>query len=187
MEGSLFLGAQAAESRVKSMPLDDRKALIFATHALLPGDLDGLEEPAIALSNPTITETGEDGLLTLGEVLGLELDADWVVLSACNMAAGGGKGAGAISGLGQAFFYAGTRALLVSHWPVETHSAKALTTDLFRRQGTDPSLSRVEALHRAVNHLRETGVRTDPESGGIRYTFAHPMFWAPFTLVGDGG
>ena len=116
------------------MPLDDRKVLVFATHGLVPGDLDGLWEPSLALSAPEVTgEPGTDGLLTMGEVMGLTLDADWVVLSACNTAAGSGAGAEAVSGLGQAFFYAGARSLLVTGWPVETTSATALTTDLFRR------------------------------------------------------
>ena len=80
------------------------------------------------------------------EILGLRFQADWVVLSACNTAAGSGAGAEAISGLGRAFFYAGARSLLVSHWPVETTSAMALTVDLFRRQTAQPGLARAEAL-----------------------------------------
>ncbi|MEE8196761.1 MAG: CHAT domain-containing protein, partial [Acidiferrobacterales bacterium] len=64
-------------------------------------------------------------VFTMGAILGLKLNADWIVLSACNTAAAEGKGAEAVSGLGRAFFYAGARALLVSNWPVETTSAKA--------------------------------------------------------------
>lgn len=86
----------------------------------------------------------------MGEVLGLKLDADWVVLSVCNTGAAEGEGAEAVSGLGQAFFYAGTRAVLVSHWPVGSTSSRILTSDLFRRQAADPSLSRAEALNQAV-------------------------------------
>ena len=74
-------------------------------------------------------DPGNDGLLTMGEILGLKLDADWVVLSACNTGSGEGAGAEAVSGLGRAFFYAGTRALLVSNWPVETTSARELTSE----------------------------------------------------------
>ena len=76
----------------------------------MPYDLDGLDQPAIALSAPSVTGDEDDGLLTMAEILDLKLNADWVVLSACNTGAAAGKGAEAISGLGRAFFYAGTRA-----------------------------------------------------------------------------
>ena len=90
-----------------------------------------------------------------------------MVLSACNTGSGEGAGAEAVSGLGRAFFYAGTRALLVSNWPVETTSAKALTTDLFRRQADDAGLSRAEALRRAMLALIDEGGAVDPKSGNI--------------------
>ena len=80
----------------------------------MPGDLDGLTQPALALTAPDVAGVKGDGLLTMEKILTLKLDADWVVLSACNTAAGAGAGAEAASGLGSAFFYAGTRALLVT-------------------------------------------------------------------------
>ena len=137
----VFIGARASEGAVKTLELSGYRVLAFATHGLVPGDLDGLTQPALALSAPDVTGGEDDGLLTMGEILGLRLDADWVVLSACNTGSGEGAGAEAVSGLGRAFFYAGTRALLVSNWPVETTSAKALTTDLFARQAADPPWS----------------------------------------------
>ena len=73
----------------------------------------------------------DDGLLTASEIATLKLNADWVVLSACNTAAGGGEGAEALSGLARAFFYAGARALLVSHWAVYSTAATELTTKTF--------------------------------------------------------
>ena len=63
------------------------------------------------------------------EILTLKLDADWVVLSACNTAAGAEAGAEAVSGLWRAFFYAGAHALLVTNWAVMSDAATALTTD----------------------------------------------------------
>ena len=94
----------------------------------------------MALTSPDVAGLDGDGLLTMEKILGLKLDADWVVLSACNTAAGNGAGAEAVSGLGRAFFYAGARALLVTHWPVETTSARALTTQVFKRQAAEPQL-----------------------------------------------
>ncbi len=186
LTADVFVGAAANEGRVKTMDLSDRRVIAFATHGLVPGDLNGLTQPALALSAPAVAGGGGDGLLTMSEILGLKLDADWVVLSACNTAAGDGAGAEAISGLGRAFFYAGARALLVSNWPVETTSAKALTTDIFRRQAEDPSLSRTQALRQAMLGLMDGPGYLD-SAGQSVFSYAHPIFWAPFTLVGDGG
>jgi CHAT domain-containing protein len=183
----VFLGRQASEQQVKSMNLSDRKVIAFATHALVPGDLDGLNQPALALSAPSIAGSDEDGLLTIAEILRLKLNADWVVLSACNTGAAAGKGAEAISGLGHAFFYAGTRAILVSMWPVETTSARELTTGLFRYQQADQNLSRARALQKSALALIDGLGLKDPATGKIAASYAHPLFWAPFIVVGESG
>ena len=183
---SVFLGRDANEDHIKSLDLSGVKVLAFATHGLVPGDLDGLVQPALAFTSPQVTGGKNDGLLTMGEILELKLNADWVVLSACNTGIGQGAGAEAVSGLGRAFFYAGTRALLVSNWPVESTSAKALTTDLFKRQAADPRLTRAEALRRAMVGLID-GPGYVEASGKVVYSYAHPLFWAPFSLIGDGG
>ena len=183
----VFIGRAATESAVKAADLSRYQVLAFATHGLIPGDLDGLSQPALALSAPKAVGGKEDGLLTMGEILSLKLDADWVVLSACNTGSGEGAGAEAVSGLGRAFFYAGTRALLVSNWPVETTSAMALTTDLFRRQYKDPTLARAQALRQAILALIDGPGYVDGNSDKTVFSYAHPIFWAPFSLVGDGG
>jgi CHAT domain-containing protein len=182
----VFTGKAANEAQVKTMDLFGYRVIAFATHGLVPGDLNGLTQPALALSAPDVAGVGGDGLLTMGEILALKLDADWVVLSACNTAAGAGAGAEAISGLGRAFFYAGARALLVSNWPVETTSAKTLTTDIFRRQADDPGISRAQALRRAMLRLMDGPGYLDGD-GRTVFSYAHPIFWGPFSLVGDGG
>jgi CHAT domain-containing protein len=170
---------------LRKVDLAKYRVVMFATHGLVPGDLKGLTQPALALSAPEVAADGGSGLLTAERILSLKLDADWVVLSACNTAAAAGAGAEAVSGLGRAFFYAGTRALLVSNWPVETTSARALTTDLFRRQAAEPSLSRAEALRRAMVALFEGPGFVD--GGKTLFSYGHPIFWAPFSLVGDAG
>jgi CHAT domain-containing protein len=114
----------------------------------------------------------------------LKLRADWVVLSACNTASADGQASEAVSGLGRAFFYAGAKALLVSHWPVKTVSAKLLTTELFRRQSANEKLSRAEAMRQASLAVMQQSAKTDR---GPVYSYAHPMFWAPFVVGGDGG
>jgi CHAT domain-containing protein len=183
----IFLGKRASEFQVKNMNLSDRRVIAFATHSLVPGDLDGLVQPALALSSPIITEENEDGLLTMEEIFKLRLNADWVLLSACNTASGAGAGAEAISGLGRAFFYAGTRALLVSMWPVESSSAKELTTNLFRYQKKDKKLNRSKALRKSMLKLIDGPGLKDDITGKRVASYAHPIFWAPFIIVGDNG
>jgi CHAT domain-containing protein len=182
----LFLGKDAKESAVKTMNLSGFKILAFATHGLVPGELNGLTQPALALSAPSVTGEDGDGLLTMEEILGLKLDADWVILSACNTGAGAGAGAEAASGLGRAFFYAGTRALLVTNWSVHSQSARQLVTDLFKRQAEDPKIGRSEALRQAMLSLMDGPGYLNGE-GKTEFAYAHPLFWAPYTIIGDGG
>jgi CHAT domain-containing protein len=108
------------------------------------------------------------------------------VLSACNTGLGAAAGAEAVSGLGRAFFYAGTRTLLVTNWAVDSLSARELVTDTFRRQAADARLSRAEALRRASIALMDGPGFTNP-AGETLFAYAHPLFWAPYTIVGDGG
>jgi CHAT domain-containing protein len=182
----LHLGTQANEKAVKTLDLSKYKIVVFATHGLVPGELNGLHQPALALTAPGVAGHDGDGLLTMEEILALKLDADWVVLSACNTGAGAGAGAEAASGLGRAFFYAGTRAILVTNWSVHSVSARELVTDLFARQARDGKLSRGEALRQAMMHLLDKGGFAD-ERGKTLFAYAHPLFWAPYTIIGDGG
>jgi CHAT domain-containing protein len=182
----LNLGKNASEKTVKTVNLSGFKIVAFATHGLVPGELNGLTQPALALSSPTVTGDEGDGLLTMEEILGLKLDADWVILSACNTGAGAGAGAEAASGLGRAFFYAGTRALLVTNWSVHSQSARELMTDLFKRQADDPKLARGEAQRQAMMALADgPGYRN--ADGKTEFSYAHPLFWAPYSIIGDGG
>jgi CHAT domain-containing protein len=182
----LYLGKAASEHTVKFTDLSHYRIIDFATHGLVPGELNGLTQPALALTAPAVTQTEGDGLLTMGEILALKLDADWVVLSACNTGAGAGAGAEAASGLGRAFFYAGTRAILVTNWSVHSASARDLVTDLFRRQAADLALSRGEALRQASMALLDSEGFVD-SNGKTVFAYAHPLFWAPYSIIGDGG
>ncbi|HET8918233.1 MAG TPA: CHAT domain-containing tetratricopeptide repeat protein [Xanthobacteraceae bacterium] len=183
---ALYLGKAANEQNVETLDLAHYRIVAFSTHGLVPGDLDGLTQPALALTAPEVAGVKGDGLLTMEKILALKLDADWVVLSACNTAAGAGAGAEAASGLGSAFFYAGTRALLVTNWSVHSASARELITDLFRRQRADPALTRGEALRQAMMALLDGPGAVDG-SGRTIYSYAHPLFWAPYSVIGDGG
>jgi CHAT domain-containing protein len=180
-----MLGEKATETVIKAMSAEGRLAnarvVHFATHGLVAGELKGLAEPALVLTppadgtSPTALEN-DDGLLTASEVAQLKLNAEWVVLSACNTAAGEGSNAEALSGLARAFFYAGARALLASHWQVNSDAAVKLATRAFAGLDQDPSMGRGEALRRAM-------LATIAEGGRA----AHPAYWAPFVVVGEGG
>ena len=174
----LLLQDQATEGNLRARTdLADYGILVFATHGLVGGELDGLSEPALVMTPPKVASARDDGLLTASEISTLSLNADWVVLSACNTASGGADGEG-LSGLAKAFFYAGSRALFVSHWPVASDAAVKLTTAMFRAQAQSPGIGKAEAHRRAI-----AVVMADRENP----MYAHPLFWAPFVVVGDGG
>jgi CHAT domain-containing protein len=178
----IFLGANATESTVKSLSqkgqLAGYRIVAFATHGLVAGDIKGLAEPALALTVPDEPTEADDGLLTASEVARLKLNADWVILSACNTAAGDKPGAEALSGLARAFFYAGARGLLVSHWPVQSAAAVKLTTTAIAELKAHPDIGRAEALRRSMLALMQD--KSNPAN-------AHPAIWAPFMMVGEGG
>jgi CHAT domain-containing protein/tetratricopeptide (TPR) repeat protein len=170
---AVVLGEAATESAVKAAPLHDYRIVQFATHGLVAGELSGLAEPALVLTPPDTPSEADDGLLTASEIATLRLNADWVVLSACNTAAGSREGAEALSGLARAFFYAGARALLVSHWAVFSSAATALTTRTFAVLAASPGLGRARALRQAMLELIDQGEA--------------PGYWAPFVVVGEAG
>ncbi len=171
-EEDINLRDAATKARLRSSPLKDYRILHFATHGLVAGDLSGLNEPALVLSLPAGAAQADDALLTASEVATLDLNADWVVLSACNTASGDKVGADALSGLARAFIFAGARALLVSHWAVDSQAAVELTTRTFAILRAAPPLGRAEAFRRAMLSLIDEG--------------HSPGYWAPFIIAGGG-
>jgi CHAT domain-containing protein len=182
---AVYLGERASETTIKTLStngtLASARVVHFATHGLLAGETEMLAgskaEPALILSPPASATDVDDGLLTASEITQLKMDADWVVLSACNTAAGGSDkpGTEALSGLARAFFYAGARALLVSHWAVNSEATVKLITTAFNQLKTDADMGRSEALRRSMLALISTGGN-----------HAHPAMWAPFVVVGEG-
>jgi tetratricopeptide (TPR) repeat protein/CHAT domain-containing protein len=181
--GEVRIGARATEREIKALSasgrLADYRILHFATHGALAGQLSGTDEPGLILTPPEKATEDNDGYLSAGEIAGLKLDADWVILSACNTAggAGGGEaGAEALSGLARAFFYAQARALLVSHWEVDSAATVKLITSAVGAITRDKTIGRAEALRRAMLAMIDKG---EPRE-------THPAAWAPFIVVGEG-
>lgn len=173
----LLLGDAATEQAVKTAPLSQFSVIAFATHGLVGGSLRNLVEPALVLAPPG--DRGEDGLLSASEIAQMRLDADWVILSACDTSSGENENAPTYSGLARAFITAGARALLLSHWPVRDEVAGRMTLYTVKAAGGNGvrrAAGRAEALRRA--QLR---IMNDPDLVGA----AHPATWAPFVLVGD--
>jgi CHAT domain-containing protein/Tfp pilus assembly protein PilF len=176
-ETSLHLGEAATVTAVKSLDLSNTRVIAFATHAAIAGELADVTEPALVLTPPARPTLEDDGLLRASQVAQLRLNADFVILSACNTAASDGTpGAEGLSGLAKAFFYAGARSLLVSHWAVQSDPTVKLTTGLIRALAADPSIGRAEALRRAMLAMIDSAADND----------SHPAAWAPFVLAGEG-
>jgi CHAT domain-containing protein len=198
----LHSGPDATETTIKLAnkqgELASYRVIYFATHAYVAGAFD-LSEPALALTVPKQPSEFDDGLLTASEITQLTLDADWVVLSACNTAAGTvparigpaggggrdlvsrmrpGQGAEGLSGLARAFFHAGARALLVSNWDLDDQSAMQLMEATFDNLRKDPTMGRSQAFRQAM--------LAQIQSAGKKDTLfdAYPGRWAAFEVVG---
>ena len=194
----MFIGAEAQESMAKSGELRNSRYVLFATHGFLGGEFlpgtdpaadhaagaaraKGGAQPSLALTMAGDLR-GEDGMLTMKEVIeDVELNADLVALSACNTAgesaqANNGEG---FAGLTRAFMYAGAKALLVSHWSVDSSSTEALMTSTFR------NIKRGETALKAVSDAQHELRRGSNASGQYRFSRGHPFFWAAFVYVGD--
>lgn len=148
----------------------------FRHSGALAGQIRGSAEPGLILTPPAYASPEDDGYLSASEIAALKLDADWVILSACNTAAGDASGAPALSGLARAFFYAQARALFVSHWSVNSDATVRLIATAMGEMAHDRTIGRAEVLRRAMLALLEKG---NPRE-------AHPAYWAPFVVVGEG-
>ncbi len=174
---TIMLGEDANEAALRGENLADYRILYFATHGLLPGELRCQSEPGLVLTPPASPAASHesDGLLNASEIAKLSISADLVVLSACNTAAAGDNlGGESLSGLAAAFFHAGARSLVVSHWQVPSAATRRLMSSMFGAMGTTPDLPVDTALQRAQLEM----IR-DPAA-------AHPFFWAAFVIMGDG-
>lgn len=179
---AVILGENATEEYIKKLSsqgtLRNARIIHFATHGLLADETQsiasGNAEPSLMLTPPKKATDQDDGLLTASEITQLNINADWVILSACNTAGGDTPGAEPMSGMAKAFFYAGARALLVSHWYVDSGATVELITTSLRELRKNSKIGHAGALRAAMKKM----IKSRNNS--------HPAYWAPFILVGEG-
>ena len=170
---TLFLGDAATKSALRAAPLAEADVLVFATHGVLPSDLACEAEPGLVLTPRPGTGTDDDGLLRASEVAALKLNAALVILSACSTAGADGQLSGeSLSGLVRAFFFAGARNVLATHWPIASEPTVALTTGMVRIAASAKGNAWPEALRQAKLRMLS---QTDT---------AHPLFWGAFSIIG---
>ncbi|MDA7783653.1 CHAT domain-containing protein [Candidatus Pelagibacter sp.] len=171
-KSKLYLRKDFDEEKIKSLDLSNYKYISFATHAIVADQINNISEPGIILTPPKKSTEINDGILTVSEIEKLNLNSDIVILSACNTASeDGSPNAEGLSGLTSAFFQAGTKSMMVTHWDVETNSAVTLTT------GTFDKMKELKNLSKAM-HKTKIEMMNDPKT-------SHPLFWAPFVLIGN--
>ena len=174
-----LLGPAFTVDAVMRTPLKDFRTLQFSTHALLPAEIRCQDQPAIITSAPPGAADASGALLTTDRILTLNLDADMVILSACNSGGPGGTTAGeSLSGLARAFFYAGARSMMVTHWSVNDQAAAFLVVETLKRERNGGG---ADALRGAELDWLDAAAKAPASPAG------HPFFWAPFALIGEGG
>lgn len=173
-EQSVLWGTRATRSAVMKADLSNDRVVLFATHGITPGEVPGWRKSGLALAYEG--RGLADSILTADDIVTLRLNADWVVLSACNTGLSTGNAGDAISALSRAFFAAGARSLLVTQWAVESQSAARITTGVFAAYAANSSLSKADALARAERDMLE---------GKYGELFRHPYYWGAYELAGD--
>lgn len=178
-DADLRVGADATEKLVREADLTKYRLLHFATHAIAPGELKWITQPSIVLA--TSDDTKYDGLLQMGEIFNLQLNADLVVLSACDTGRGRIRGGEGVIGLTRAFLYAGSSSVVASLWSVYDESTKKFMEHFYEH------LSDGEAKATALKMARVDLMKESIWSAelGREVSLSDPYFWAPFVMVGS--
>jgi len=177
---SINLGDKATKKRLEQLDLTQFRILHFATHAIVGDEVKWISQPALVLS-PEGTGKGDDGLLKMSDIFNLHLNADLVVLSACETARGEMSRGEGIVGLTSAFLFAGSDSVVASLWNVNDESTSLFMEHFYvaLKQG----LTKAEALRKARREVMQMRIRDN--ATGQEESLASPYFWAPFILVGS--
>ncbi len=177
---AINLGAEATKKRLEELDLSQYRNLHFATHAVMGDEVKWLTQPALIFS-PEGTGREDDGVLKMSEIFNLHLNADLVVLSACETARGEMSRGEGIVGLTDAFLFAGSRSVVASLWNVNDESTSLFMEYFY--SGLKEGMPKAEALENARRALMRKRFRSTVT--GEEESLASPYFWAPFILVGD--
>jgi CHAT domain-containing protein/tetratricopeptide (TPR) repeat protein len=167
-KAELLLGERATETAFKAQPLRDFGVIHMAVHAV--ADPQYPDRAALVLGADS--ETPDDGLLQVREIMRLPLHAELVTLSACETEIGAVEGEAGMLGLSQAFLMGGARTVVASLWNVEDHSTTALMKDFYTH------LARHEDKAVALANAKRDLLR--------RYGNVSPYYWAGFVMLGEG-
>jgi CHAT domain-containing protein len=179
--GDEMLGAAFTAKNVRAAQLNRYRVLHFATHAVLPGELRCQSEPAVLTSTPEGAPDASGGLLTASQIAQLDLNAELVILAACNTGGQADAGAGeSLSGLARSFFFAGARSLLVTHWDANDASTTYLTALFLANLKANPGAGPAAALAAAQRRMLD-------EATGANAAQGHPFYWAVIALIGGRG
>jgi len=170
-----YFGKEMTETKIKTLDLSKSKIILFSTHAEIRGNIKGMDEPFLVTTPPVQGSELDDGLLTATEISQLNLNADWVILSACNTGIDDTNTKNNFPGLSSAFLYAGAKSLLVSYWPVEDYSATSITTAMFKKIKKNPKIYKTDALRLSVLEFIKNS----------KGEYSHPAYWGPFYIVGS--
>ena len=163
VQTDILLGSEATERNLKGLDTAKFNVISFATHGLMANEWENLDEPALVLT-PIPNDDEYDGLLTASEIRDLNFNADLVVLSACNTAAGNGESDEGLSGLASAFIFAGAKSVMASHWSIESNATKNLISNFFYNLKNEQTLNKAEALRLAMQEIAS------------QEQFSHPIF-----------
>ncbi|MBS0644116.1 MAG: CHAT domain-containing protein [Proteobacteria bacterium] len=175
-----LLGMAFTSQAVLKAPLKNFRIVHFATHAILPGELRCQAEPAVLTSTPPNAPNASAAMLTASQIQQMELDAELVILAACNTGGANGAAGESLSGLARAFFFAGARSLLVTHWEANDATTLYLTALFLGNLNASPQAGPAMALANAQRRMLS-------ESVGERAVQAHPYYWAVAALIGGRG
>jgi CHAT domain-containing protein len=177
-----MLGAGFTRDAVEKAPLSQYRILHFATHAVLPGELRCQSEPAIVTSTAPTAADASEAMLTASQIEdNLHLDAELVILAACNTGGpNGGEAGESLSGLARSFLFAGARSLLVTHWDANDATTTYLTSLFLQALQANHQAGPAEALAEAQRAMLA-------KATGNLANLGHPYYWAVEALIGGEG
>ncbi len=178
--GAAYLGNNATKKALLGLDLSQYRTLHFATHAVMGDQVKWITQPALIFS-PDMTGGTDSDVLRMSEIFNLRLNADLVVLSACETARGKLSRGEGIVGLTSAFLFAGSRSVVASLWNVNDESTSLFMESFYR--SLKGGLSKADALREA--RLQTMRKQIKSAVTGEQEALASPYFWAPFVLIGE--